>query len=171
MSVVASGKLIIAAAEGKKIPKDWILDANGNPTDDPNEIWHDAIMLPFAAHKGYGFAVMVELLSAVLAGAGITEDVKSWNTVPGRDADTGHCFIVLDPAFFGGLDEFKKRTDLLIDRLVATPPVAGVDRVRYPGEIEFEREADAEKNGVPLPDSSVDELRRAAKMTGVKLDF
>ena len=171
MSVVASGKLIIAAAEGKKIPKDWILDANGKPTDDPNEIWHDAIMLPFAAHKGYGFAVMVELLSAVLAGAGITSDVNSWNTIPGRDADTGHCFIVIDPAFFGGLDEFKKRTDLLIDRLVATPPVAGVDRVRYPGEIEFEREADAMKNGVPLPDSSVDELRRAAKMTGVKLDF
>ena len=171
MSVVASGKLIIAAAEGRKIPKDWILDAEGNPTDDPNEIWHDAIMLPFAAHKGYGFAVMVELLSAVLAGSGITEDVKSWNLVPGRDADTGHCFIVIDPEFFGGLDEFRKRTDLLIDRLVATPPVAGVDRVRYPGEIEFGREADAEKNGVPLPDSSVGELRRAAEMTGVKLDF
>ncbi|MBQ6352204.1 MAG: Ldh family oxidoreductase, partial [Lentisphaeria bacterium] len=75
------------------------------------------------------------------------------------------------PAFFGGLAEFKQRTDLLIDRLIATPPAAGVDRVRYPGEIEFEREADAEKNGVPLPDSSIDELRRAAKMTGVKLDF
>jgi len=171
MSVVASGKLIIAAAEGRKIPKEWILDANGNPTDDPSEIYRDAIMLPFAAHKGYGFAVMVELLSAVLAGAGITSDVNSWNTVPGRDADTGHCFIVLDPAFFGGLAEFKQRTDLLIDRLIATPPAAGVDRVRYPGEIEFEREADAEKNGVPLPDSSVDELRRVAKMTGVKLDF
>ena len=171
MSVVASGKLIIAAAEGKKIPKDWILDANGNPTDDPSEIYRDAIMLPFSAHKGYGFAVMVELLSAVLAGAGITEDVKSWNTVPGRDADTGHCFIAIDPEFFGGLTEFKKRTDLLIDRLVATPPVAGVDRVRYPGEIEFGREADALKNGVPLPASSVDELRRAAKMAGVKLDF
>ena len=78
---------------------------------------------------------------------------------------------MIDPAFFGGLDEFKKRTDLLIDRLVATPPAAGVDRVRYPGQIEFEREADAERNGVPLPDSSVDELRRAAKMANVKLDF
>ena len=171
MSVVASGKLIIAAAEGKKIPKDWILDANGNPTDDPSEIYRNAIMLPFSAHKGYGFAIMVELLSAVLAGAGITEDVKSWNSVPGRDANTGHCFIVIDPEFFGGLAEFRKRTDLLIDRLVATPPVAGVDRVRYPGEIEFEREADALKHGVPLPDASLAELRRASQMTGVVLEL
>ncbi|NLG13219.1 MAG: Ldh family oxidoreductase [Lentisphaerae bacterium] len=171
MSVVATGKMIIAAAEGKKIPEDWIIDANGNPTDDPTEIYRGAISLPFAAHKGYGFAVMVELLSAVLAGAGITKDVHSWNKAPGRDANTGHCFIVINPEFFGGLDEFKKRTDLLIDRLVATPPAPGVDRVRYPGEIEFEHEAEALKFGVPLPQSSVDELRRAAKLTGVKLDF
>ena len=167
MSVVASGKLIIAAAEGKKIPKEWILDAQGNPTDDPSEIYRDAIMLPFASHKGYGFAVMVELLSGVLAGAGITEDVHSWNTVPGMDADTGHCFIVINPEFFGGLEVFKKRTDLLIDRMLATPPAAGVDKVRYPGEIEFEKEADAKANGIPLPDSSIAELKRGADLVGV----
>ena len=171
MSVVASGKLIIAAAEGKKIPKEWILDAQGNPTDDPSEIYRDAIMLPFASHKGYGFAVMVELLCGVLAGAGITEDVHSWNTVPGMDADTGHCFIVINPEFFGGLDIFKKRTDLLIDRMLATPPAAGVDKVRYPGEIEFEKEADAKVNGIPLPESSVDELKRGAKLTGVTISL
>ena len=167
MSVVASGKMIIAAANGEKIPKGWLLDANGNPTDDPQHIYHGGIMLPFAAHKGYGFAMMVELLSGVLADAGITEDVHSWNTVPGTDSNTGHCFMAISPEFFGGLDTFKKRTDLLIDRMKATPPADGFDQVHYPGEIEYDKEADAEANGVPLPEASLAELRRAAKITSI----
>ena len=59
MSKVAAGKLVIAAEAGKKIPTDWILTKDGKVTDDPNEIWHDAVMLPFAEHKGYGFATLV----------------------------------------------------------------------------------------------------------------
>ena len=171
MSVVASGKMIIAAAEGKKIPFGWILDADGNPTDDPNQIYHDAIMLPFASHKGYGFAMMVEMLTGGLAHSGMTEDVHSWNTVPGRDADTGHCFIAIDPAAVGGAEEFRRRVDLLIDRMRATPPEKGVEKVFYPGEIEFGKEADALANGVPVPEPSLAELRRAAETTGVSLDF
>ena len=164
MSVVASGKMIIAAANGEKIPYGWLLDSEGRPTDDPNAIYHDGILLPFAAHKGYGFAMMVELLSGVLANAGITEDVNSWNTIPGRDANTGHCFMAVSPEFFGGLDNFRRRTDLLIERMKATPPAEGFDCVRYPGEIEFAKEADAEANGVPVPEASLAELRRAAEL-------
>mgnify|MGYP000849811956 CR=1 FL=1 len=171
MSMVASGKMIIAAAEGKKIPYGWILDSQGNPTDDPNEIYRDAIMLPFAEHKGYGFAMMVEMLTGCLGHAGITEDVHSWNTVPGRDADTGHCFIAIDPAALGGINEFRSRVDLLIDRMRATPVIKGVKKVFYPGEIEFDKEADALANGVPVPESSLAELRRGAKLVGVELDF
>ena len=164
MSKVAAGKLVIAAEAGKRIPTDWILTKDGKTTDDPNEIWHDAVMLPFAEHKGYGFATMVEAMTGVLAMSGMMGGVHSWNTQPGRDADTGHCFIVVNPAFFGGVEAFRDRTDAMIDGLKRCPTVDGVDEVLYPGELEWRREATALKDGISLPEASEKELERAAGM-------
>lgn len=169
MSKVAAGKLVIAAEAGKKIPTDWILTKDGKPTDDPDEIWHDAVMLPFAEHKGYGFATLVEAMTGALAMSGMMSGVHSWNMQPGRDADTGHCFIVVNPAFFGGKDAFKERIDAMIDELKRCPTIDGVKEVLYPGELEWRREAIALAEGVELPEASEKELARAAKMTGVSV--
>jgi LDH2 family malate/lactate/ureidoglycolate dehydrogenase len=171
MSKVAAGKLVIAAEAGKKIPTDWILTKEGNVTDDPNEIWRDAVMLPFAEHKGYGFATLVETFTGVLAMAGMLSSVHSWNTKPGRDADTGHCFIVVNPEFFGGANEFKERVDAMIDELKRCPTVEGSQEVLYPGEIEWRREANALKNGIELPEASEKELLRAAQLAGVEVSI
>ena len=171
MSKVATGKIAIMAKDGKPIPPDWMLDRNGPPTTDANEVYHGGVMLPFAEHKGYGFAVMVELLTGVLAMSGMMDEVKSWNKVPGRDSNTGHCFIAINPAFFGGIKLFKNRVDEMIDRLKACPPAPGVQEVLYPGELEERRITDALANGVPLPEASFAELSRAAEMTGVDLGF
>ena len=164
MSVVASGKLILYAADNKPIPEGWILDKNGNPTTDPSEIYDGAIMLPFGNHKGYGLAVMVELLSGVLAGAGMLSGVHSWNTVPGEDADTGHFFLTINPEFFGGLEKFVSRTESMIGELVSAPKATGVDHIYYPGEIEFALEDKGRREGIELPSGSVAELERAGKM-------
>ena len=166
MSKVAAGKLVIAAEAGKKIPTDWILTKDGKATDDPNEIWHDAVMLPFAEHKGYGFATLVETMTGVLAMSGMLGGVHSWNTQPGRDADTGHCFIVVNPAFFGGIEAFKARVDAMIDELKACPTVEGAKEVLYPGELEWRREAAALADGVELPEASASELARAERDVG-----
>lgn len=171
MSKVAAGKLVIAAEAGKKIPADWILTKEGNVTDDPNEIWRDAVMLPFAEHKGYGFATLVETFTGVLAMAGMLSSVHSWNTEPGRDADTGHCFIVVNPEFFGGANEFKERVDAMIDELKRCPTVEGSQEVLYPGEIEWRREANAVEHGIELPEASEKELLRAAQLAGVEVSI
>ena len=168
MSKVAAGKLVIAAEAGKKIPTDWILTKDGNVTDDPNEIWRDAVMLPFAEHKGYGFAAMVEMMTGVLSMGGIMSGVNSWNMKPGRDADTGHCFIVVNPEFFGGVEAFKDRTDKMIAELKACPVLDGVQEVLYPGELEWRREAAAKERGIELPEASEKELKRAAEMTSCR---
>ena len=168
MSKVAAGKLVIAAEAGRRIPTDWILTKDGKVTDDPNEIWHGAVMLPFAEHKGYGFATMVETMTGVLAMSGLMDGVHSWNTQPGRDADTGHCFIVVNPAFFGGVDAFRDRTDAMIDGLKRCPAADGVDEVLYPGELEWRREAAALRDGIRLPEASEKELERATDMAGVQ---
>lgn len=169
MSKVAAGKLVIAAEAGQKIPEGLILTKEGRPTTDPGEIWHDAVMLPFAEHKGYGLAVMVEMMTGVLGMAGMMAGVHSWNTQPGRDADTGHSFVVVNPEFFGGAEAFRARIDAMIDELKACPPCEGSAEVLYPGELEWRREAKALAEGVNLPAASIAELNRAAKMAGVEL--
>ena len=167
MSKVASGKIILAAGENKAIPEGWILTKEGKPTTNPKEIWREAVMLPFAEHKGYGFAVMVELLTAVLGMAGLMSEVHSWNTIPGQDANTGHAFILINPAFMGGDMQFRTRVDSMIDQLKACPPVDGVAEILYPGELEWRREAAAMQNGIDLPTASRQELQRAAQMVGL----
>ncbi|MBR2363815.1 MAG: Ldh family oxidoreductase [Lentisphaeria bacterium] len=164
MSVVASGKIEIASKEHKKIPFGWILDKDGNPTDDPDQIYNGAVMLPFGGHKGYGIAAMVEMMTALLGNSGLLSGVKSWNKVPGRDSNTGHCFMAINPAFFGGLDNFVARTEKMIDELKAGKKAEGTEKIFYPGEIEFAREAEAFEKGVPLSDASLNELKRAAEL-------
>ena len=126
------------------------------------------IMLPFGGHKGYGLAMMVEMLSGVLAGAGMLSGVNSWNTVPGRDADTGHFFMTINPAFFGGLDNFTSRMESVITELISAPKAEGVAKIYYPGELEFISEAKAIANGIDLPDASAAELDRASKVLSGK---
>lgn len=164
MSKVAAGKLVIAAEAGKPIPEGLILTKDGRPTTDPGEIWKDAIMLPFAEHKGYGFAVMVELMTAALGMSGMMSGVHSWNTQPGRDADTGHTFIVINPEFFGGGASFRSRVDAMIDELKRCPVAEGAKEILYPGELEWRREARARAEGIDLPEASEKELVRAMEM-------
>lgn len=169
MSVVASGKIEIASKEHKKIPFGWILDKEGNPTDDPDQIYKGAVMLPFGGHKGYGIAAMVEMMTALLGNSGLLSGVKSWNMVPGQDSNTGHCFMAINPAFFGGLEGFVARTEQMIDELKSGKKTAGTEKIFYPGEIEFEKEREALEKGVPLTDASIQELKRAAEL--VKYDL
>ena len=164
MSKVAAGKLVIADQAGQKIPEGLILTQDGRPTTDPGEIWKGAIMLPFAEHKGYGLAVMVEMMTAVLGMSGMMSGVNSWNMQPGRDADTGHAFIVINPEFLGGLDAFKTRVDAMIDELKRCPVADGAREILYPGELEWRREAAALRDGIELPAASEKELARAEEM-------
>ena len=169
MSRVAAGKIEIARGAGKKIPTGWIITKDGKPTDDPEDYWRGAVMLPFAEHKGYGFATLVETMTGALAMSGMMSGVHSWNMQPGMDADTGHCFIVINPAFLGGQGAFRERIDAMIDELKRCPTIDGVEEVLYPGELEWRREAAAIADGVELPAASEKELARAAQMTGVAI--
>lgn len=140
------------------------MTADGQPTTDPQQIYHGAVMLPFGAHKGYGLAVLVELLAGVLANASILSEVHSWNMQPGRDSGTGHFFMTINPEFFGGRQRCVERAEQMITELLSAPKAPGVERIYYPGEIEFEKEARALREGLDLPDESYSELLRAQKL-------
>ena len=108
------------------------------PTTDPSDYPEKGAQLPMAGHKGYGLAVMVEILTAVLTGAAVLSGVKSWVLPMNEPTDEGHAFIVIDIRQMMPLPEFKARMDGMIREIKAAPLAKGAERIYMPGEIELE---------------------------------
>src|SRR6476619_1619764 len=135
-SAVAAGKLNLARAQGKPIPLGWLLDKDGKPTTNPNAQLEGGVMLPLGGpegHKGYGLSFAVETLAAVLPGLGFGIDPQ------GRHND-GSFMLVVDPANFQPLANFKAQVTAFVEYLKDTPPAEGFTEVLYPGELEYRTE-------------------------------
>ena len=158
LSTVAAGKIFAARDRKEAIPDNWIVDENGVPTTNTADYPRIGTLLPMAAHKGYGLAVMVEVLAAVLTGASMTKDVKSWVLDLDQCTDEGHAFIALDVGAMMPLDLFKQRMDAMIRGIKASPLARGSERIYLPGEKEWEKREEAVRNGISLPDDVVANL-------------
>jgi LDH2 family malate/lactate/ureidoglycolate dehydrogenase len=170
-STVALGKLSVALRWGKPIPAGWALDAEGSPTTDPTVAYDARHLTPLGAtpelggHKGYGLAVMVDILAGVLAGATFA-DTRRREPDPAR-ADIGHFFGAIDVARFRPLDAFKADMDDLLRALKDSPKAEGQDRIYVAGEPEWECEQERRRNGIPLAPALVTQLRELSAETGV----
>jgi L-2-hydroxycarboxylate dehydrogenase (NAD+) len=165
-STVAIGKLSIALRWGKPIPAGWALDDEGQPTTDPTVAYESRLLTPLGAtrelggHKGYGLAVMVDILSGVLAGAAFA-DVRRRDPDPVRP-DIGHFFGAIDIRRFRDLVEFKADMDELLAALKASPKAEGQDRIYVAGEPEWECEQRRQREGIPVAPGLVEQLRAVA---------
>lgn len=162
-SIVAHGKLQVAADKGESVPAGWILDKHGNPTSDPLAQFDDGAILPFGGHKGYALSVMIELLSGGLSGAGFP-------LLPGYRWDQGTTLIAIDISAFQPLEEFKQQAAEFARRLKAVPRAAGVDEILLPGEIEWRTRAVREQEGIPLPEVTWERIRAAGTEVGVTVE-
>lgn len=169
-AAVAGGKVYAAIQRGERIPDTWLIGPDGRPTTDGRLYPQQAALAPMAGHKGYGFGIWCELLSSVLPGGNMTWQVGSWIfDEPSRPSWHNASFIVLDVAAISAPGEFDRRLRNLIDELHAAPTAEGVDRVRLPGEREWENYHRAQTDGIPLPADVVEKLHLAGQMTGVSL--
>jgi LDH2 family malate/lactate/ureidoglycolate dehydrogenase len=164
---VAATKIFSAKALGKSIPDNWLVDEDGLPTTDPTQYPEKGAQLPMAGHKGYGLAVWVEILTAVLTGAAMLGQVKSWVLDLPEPTNEGHAFIALDVAQMMPLDEFKGRMDWMIREIKSAPLAKGAERIYLPGEIELERRDAALVDGIPLPPDVVASLCGLAEDVGL----
>jgi ureidoglycolate dehydrogenase (NAD+) len=162
-STVAGGKVFAAAMRGEKIPEDWLVDANGVPTNDPTLFPEAGTLTPMAGHKGYGLALFIEILSGVLSGASIAQHILSWSFADATLA-TGHgaAFMAIDINAMMPIDEFKQRVDQTIREIRAAPRTKGVERIYLPGEMEWERREKALANGIELPEDVAKSLQALA---------
>ncbi|WP_332719819.1 Ldh family oxidoreductase [Pelagibacterium mangrovi] len=166
MSVVAGGKIRHAAKTGSAVPTGWIVDAAGNDTNRPEDFPQGGALLALG-HKGYGLAVIGEILGGALAGAAMLGGVSQWFTATDRPTGNGHFHLAIDPERFIGRAEFNARMDALRETLHRTPRRPGVEAIVLPGESAAEREAAAHARGVPLPDEVAADLARLSERWGV----
>src|SRR4029077_10911399 len=138
----AAGRSARAAARTRPVPDGWVIGSDGKPTNDPRQLRQGGALLPMGGpdggYKGYGLAVMVEILCGLLTGLGVGVEPS------GRHNDG--CFMACFKVdAFRPLAEFKKEVGEFIRYLKATPPAEGSNGVLYPGEIEHMKEQDRRK--------------------------
>lgn len=166
-SVVAGGKLRLAAKKGVPIPPDWALDREGVPTTDPEEAIFHGFMQWAGGYKGFGLATVVEVLGGVLSGGLFGTDVPAMKSFGREPLVTSAFYLAIDPGQFMPVEEFRARVTRLVGMVKASDRARGVEEVYVAGEIEFRRKAERLRNGIPLSDVVRDELRALAAEAGV----
>jgi LDH2 family malate/lactate/ureidoglycolate dehydrogenase len=169
-SVVAYGKLEIAARRGQRIPEGWAIDGEGRPLTDPSRADAGTALLPLGgspltgAFKGFGLAIMVDLLSSALAGVASSAEERP-------QFAAAHFFGVLRIDAFEPLAQYRERMEAMIEALKSAQGPAG-DEVRIPGELEHAlAERRRAEGAVPLHPQIVEGYRAAAGELGVPFDL
>jgi len=170
-STAALGKVTIASRVGKPIPEGWALDADGRALTDPDAALVHRRLSPLGStramggHKGYGLAMMVEVLCTTLAGAqfGVLRERRDPDAAR---HDVGHFFLAIDPASFREEGEFEADLDDMIEALRATRPVDPAEPVQVAGDPEVRARAWRRANGIPLSARLAQELRDIAAAAG-----
>ena len=149
MSVVARAKIRNALKAGQPIPETWATDAAGKPTTDPRAAL-DGFLLPIGGHKGYGLALVVDLLAGLLSDAAYLTHVKSWVDAPDEPQNLGHFFILVDTRRLGSSDWLKARMTDFASILHQSPAIDRAAPVLVPGEIELQKMQRYLQEGVPV---------------------
>lgn len=165
-SVSQRGKIEVYGRAGKDIPPGWVIDESGNTRTDTEQILKDltlgkAALTPLgglgaetAGYKGYGYATVVEILSAAL------QDGAFMKALNGKDENgkaipypLGHFFIAIDPDFFMGRETFKRIASAILKELRESKKAPGQERIYTAGELEYEAYQIRKEYGCPVPPS------------------
>lgn len=165
-SVSQRGKIEVYGRAGKDIPPGWVIGSDGRTRTDTDGILHDlttgdAALLPLggigtdgAGYKGYGYATVVEILSAALQDGPFMQDLT------GKDGEgrkrpyhLGHFFIAINPDFFLGKETFRRISGSILRALRASRKAPGEERIYTAGEPEWESRGYRMKYGCPVSPS------------------
>lgn len=170
-SITQRGKVELYAREGKDLPKGWVMDENGESKANSSEVLEDLIagkaaLMPLGGvgeetggYKGYGYAAVVEILSAALQQGAFMKMLTGsmdGKKVPYR---IGHFFIVMDISAFTEPEDFKKTTGNILRELRASRKMPGQTRIYTAGEKEYFTWLERKEKGVPFSNELLEEFR------------
>lgn len=162
-SVVAQGRIILAARSGASIPEEWAIGRDGRPTTDPDEALLNSV-LPMAGHKGFGLAFMIDVLTACLSGALLSPEIPGDPNDP-RPQKTGHFFVAVNVESLRDQKEYEQSLCELISRVHTAPRADWAECFLIPGE----REALVAKEravAIPLTEPTLALLRNLGEDYG-----
>jgi hydroxycarboxylate dehydrogenase B len=166
-TVIAAGKLEFMSRDAK-IPEGWSVNPDGKPTTTVGELMDGGAMLPFGGHKGYALALLIELLSGALTGAGVVGHPRQAPDFrPGSNADF---IIALDIPHFTDENQFYADVDGLFDRVKHVKPAAGFEKVMIPGEPEAQQRSKKAQTGITVSGQVMQQVEEVAKERHVKLE-
>lgn len=155
-SNTAYGNILHAREQGKEIPDDWGIDGSGAPTTDPHKV---EAMTPFGGYKGYGLALVIDVLTGVLMGAKYGPHITAMYGDYDKPRELASLMIAIDPSTFTSAEQFKKTMDAMVDDLHAQKTAPGCDGVLAPGEPQIMNQKVNLEKGVPVVDTIYDWLR------------
>lgn len=150
-STIAKSEVMKHAREGKPVPEGWVLDAEGNPTTDPDAGLKGS-MVPSGGYKGVGVALMVEMMAAAMSGATLGKDASPFSGTKGGPPMTGQFFIAIDPEATSG-GAFASQLAAL------TAAVRAESGVRVPGDGRGAKRVNAAKEGVVVNAATLQKIR------------
>jgi L-2-hydroxycarboxylate dehydrogenase (NAD+) len=177
----AYGKIEMARRKGVSIPEGWAIDREGRTTTNPDDIPEGGALLPLGSdrerggHKGYGLAMMVDVLSGVLSGANwgpFAPPFALRQELPSRSVGKGigHFFGAMRIDGFIDAGEFKRQIDDYVRVFRATKPAPGTNGPLIPGDPEREAEKLRREKGIPLLLPIIEDLRSISKQTGIPFE-
>jgi L-2-hydroxycarboxylate dehydrogenase (NAD+) len=162
-SITQRGKIEVYDRLGKELPEGWVIDENGNARTDTHQVLMDLIkgkaaLAPLGGigedtggYKGYGYASVVEILSAALQGGSFLKGLLGFDESGNkRPYHLGHFFMAIDIEAFIDLESFKKTTGDILRELRSSKKAPGCDKIYTPGEKEYEAWLYRKDKGVPV---------------------
>jgi len=185
-SVSQRGKIEVYAREGRQLPEGWVIGEDGTPRTDTEQVLKDLIsggaaLTPLGGigeelggYKGYGYATVVEILSAALQGGAFLKalsGIEKGKKVPYR---LGHFFIAINIEAFTELDDFKKTTGDILRQLRASRRMPGESRIYTAGEKEYLAWQYRKDKGVPVNEAlqrDIIQLKKMLNLTQYRFEF
>jgi LDH2 family malate/lactate/ureidoglycolate dehydrogenase len=161
-SVRAEGKVRVARAAGRMVPPGTLIDREGRPSNDPEDYYAGGALLPAQEHKGYALAVAIEALGGILSGMGAA-------MTPAYGDGNGMFVMALEVEAFIPVERFSAEVEAMAQSLESAPTAPGVERVLLPGQPELLSAERRRREGIPIAQSTMDELHELADELGAKL--
>ena len=165
-SVTQRGKIEVYGRANKELPPGWVIGLDGNTRTDTQQVLVDltcgkAALAPLggvgdttAGYKGYGYATVVEILSAALQKGAFMKALNGFDADHNRiPYPLGHFFLAINPAFFMGVETFKHIAGEICRGLRASQKAPGQERIYTPGEKEWIAYNYRSEHGCPVPES------------------
>ena len=164
-TAVAGVKIVNAVNRGEQVPTGLVVNAEGGPSTDPNDLFNGGGHLPFGGHKGYALMLAIDYLGRIFGGSDRFINPERGGLY---DRYAGTCMIVFKADLFQPFSEYADAADEMGERLRSSKPGVGFDEVLVPGDLEERRRRERRREGIPIEDDVWASIEEAGRMVDIR---